>query len=77
MSLRSMMRDFGGRGLAIVAALTLIVVVGACFAITRTRELYLSFAVFHGYLEIAMLAYFLCSAPRSGRLARGDRADVS
>ena len=61
MSLRSMMRDFGSRGLGVCAALTLIVVAGACFALTRTRELYLSFAVFHGYLEIAMLAYFLCA----------------
>jgi hypothetical protein len=62
MSLRSMLRDFGGRGLGVVLGLTLVVALGACFALTRTRDLYLSFAVFHGYLEIAMLAYFMCAA---------------
>jgi hypothetical protein len=65
MSLRSMTRDFGSRGLGVVAALTVLVVLGACFALTRTLGLYLSFAVFHGYLEIAMLAYFLCAARTS------------
>jgi hypothetical protein len=61
MSVRSMLRDFGKSGVAIVAILTALVVVGAFFALTRTRNLYLSLAVFHGYLEMAMLAYFLCA----------------
>jgi hypothetical protein len=64
MSVRSMMRDFGSRGLLVVAALTVLVVASACFALTRTRELYLSLAVFHGYLEMAMLAYLLCARRR-------------
>jgi hypothetical protein len=67
MSVRSMMRDFGPRGLIVVIALTLLVVVGACCALTRTRELYLGLAVFHGYLEMAMLAYFLCQKSTSQR----------
>jgi len=62
MSLRSMARDFGTRGLVVVVALSLLVVFGACLSMVRTRELYLSLATFHGYLEIAMLAYFVCSA---------------
>ena len=62
MSLRSMARDFGPRGFAVVAALSALVLAGGFVSMVRTRELYLSLATFHGYLEIAMLAYFVCSA---------------
>jgi hypothetical protein len=69
MSLRSMLMDFGGIGLVAVALLSLLFVVGAGFALTRTRELYLSLAVFHGYLEIAMLAYFVCGSSARAKLS--------
>jgi hypothetical protein len=65
MSIRSIVRDFGPRGLAVVVVLSALVLAGAFVSMTRTRELYLSLATFHGYLEIAMLAYFMNSARRA------------
>jgi hypothetical protein len=62
MSLRSMVRDFGVPGLACVVVLAVLVVAAAALAPARTRELYFSLATFHGYLEVAMLAYFAAAA---------------
>jgi hypothetical protein len=62
MSARSALKDFGTVGSAAVLASILLVVVGALFHLHRTRNLYLSFASFHGYLELAMLMYFAVAA---------------
>jgi hypothetical protein len=61
MSIHSLLRDFGPKGVAVVVALAALVLAGAFVSMARTRELYLSLATFHGYLELAMLAYFLVS----------------
>jgi hypothetical protein len=53
-----LLQDFGARWLAVVA-LAAFAVVGLALADTvRTRHVYLSLAMFHGYLELALLAYF-------------------
>jgi hypothetical protein len=57
-SARSLVADFGRSGVAAVALTGLVVVVGAFSNVQRARSLYLSLAMFHGYLELAMLAYF-------------------
>lgn len=58
MAARSMTREFGRVGLALVLLSGLAVLVAACFDVHRTRNLYLSLAMFHGYLELALAAYF-------------------
>lgn len=55
---RRMTREFGKLGLALVIFTALAVLVAACFDVHRTRNLYLSLAMFHGYLELALGAYF-------------------
>ncbi|WP_437976860.1 hypothetical protein WMF11_06780 [Sorangium sp. So ce295] len=58
MSARSLRRDFGDAGLAAVAAVAGLVLIGALRSALGTRNLVLSLASFHGYLELALLAYF-------------------
>jgi len=58
MSVRALFRDLGAAGVAAVALAAAAVVLGACFDLHRARTLYLSLATFHGYLELAMLAFF-------------------
>jgi hypothetical protein len=65
MSARSLRRDFGGAGVVAVIGATLLVMVAACFALLRTRAVYLSLASFHGYLELAMGAYLAVRAAPS------------
>jgi hypothetical protein len=57
MSARSARRDFGPLGMALIAVMALLVVGASFVAIHRTRALYLSLATFHGYLELACLAF--------------------
>ncbi|MCU0681697.1 MAG: hypothetical protein MUF34_05485 [Polyangiaceae bacterium] len=72
MSFRSLARDFGPAGLALVAALALVVAGASLFSPHQTRALYLSLATFHGYLEVSALAFFLArgSHPAASALAR-------
>jgi hypothetical protein len=58
MSVRSLFSDLGAPGVAAVGLTATAVVLGACFDLHRTRGLYLSLATFHGYLELALLAFF-------------------
>lgn len=58
MAARSMLREFGRIGFALLLLSALGVLVAACFNVHRTRNLYLSLAMFHGYLELALAAYF-------------------
>ena len=57
MSARSLLSDFTKVGLAAMTLLALSVVVASCIDVHATRLSYLSLATFHGYLELAALAY--------------------
>lgn len=57
MTARALVRDFGVRGIALVAIAAL-AVLGASFVdMTGARNAYFAFAGFHGYVEGAMLVY--------------------
>lgn len=58
MSVRSLFSDLGAPGVAAVGLAAIAVWIGAAFDLHRTRELYLSLATFHGYLEFALLSFF-------------------
>jgi hypothetical protein len=75
MSLRSALRDFGRPGLLLVALAAIAVVAAAFLDLHRTRGVYLSLATFHGYLEVAMLSYFV-AAGRSPKHERDARASL-
>jgi hypothetical protein len=66
MTARGLARDLGGPWLLLLVAAALAVALGALFDATRTRAVYLSLAAFHGYLELAAVAYL---ATRAGRPA--------
>jgi hypothetical protein len=55
--LRQMYADLGWRGGAFVAAAASLVVLASFFDVHRTRQVYLSVAVFHGYLELIAAAF--------------------
>jgi hypothetical protein len=55
---RSLGREFGSVGFAALILGAFVVVAGAFFGIARARNLYLSLAMFHGYLELALGSYF-------------------
>jgi hypothetical protein len=57
MSVRSLFSDLGAPGVAAVVIAASAVLLGACFDLHRARGLYLSLATFHGYLELALLAF--------------------
>jgi hypothetical protein len=57
MSVRSLFSDLGAPGVAAVGIAASVVLLGACFDLHRARGLYLSLATFHGYLEVALLAF--------------------
>lgn len=57
-SARSLFADFGASGVATTAAAALVVLAASFIDAARTRGVYLSLAMFHGYLELALLAYF-------------------
>ena len=58
MSVRSLFADLGTPGVAAVGIAAAAVLIGAYFDLHRARALYLSLATFHGYLELALLAFF-------------------
>lgn len=74
MSLRALLRDFGPAVLGVITLLALLVIGGSLISPHRTRYLYLTIASFHGYLEVAALAFLLgrggLSAPASGEAER-------
>ena len=70
MSARSLFADLGAPGVAAVAIAAAAVVVGAWFNVHRARGLYLSLATFHGYLELALLAFFWVRGTRVPERAR-------
>jgi hypothetical protein len=65
-SFRALLADCGAPLLALAAALALALIVGAAFDAYGARTLYLRFALFHGPLEIAVIAVRLLDrAPRA------------
>lgn len=58
MSVRSLFADLGPAGVLTLALAAAAVLLGACFELHRTRALYLSLATFHGYVELALVAFF-------------------
>lgn len=59
MSVRALGRDFPGPWLAAIAVLAAIVLGASFLDVHRTRQLYMSLATFHGYLELAAGAFLL------------------
>ena len=68
MTLKGLDRDLGRVWLSVIAFSAIAVVVAALFDAARARAAYLSLAAFHGYLELAAVAYL------ATRLAR-ERPD--
>jgi hypothetical protein len=66
MSLRALARDFPAPWLAVVVVLAAAVLAASLLDVHRTRQLYLSLATFHGYLELAAAA-FLVVRGRDGK----------
>ncbi len=60
-SARAAVRDFGARGFVLLAVATLGIIGFGFVNPVSTRAVYLSVASFHGYLEVAMLAFLLLS----------------
>lgn len=66
-SYRALQTDFGVWPLLLVAASMLLLALGAVFALRESREAYLRFALFHGYLELAFMAVAWLEAPQRRR----------
>jgi hypothetical protein len=56
---RDLRSDLGRAGVVVVVALTLLVALLGVWHAAPTRRLFLSLATFHGWLELAVLAYLL------------------
>jgi hypothetical protein len=65
MSARSLVEDLGGVTVLVIVAAMVVVAIFALGNLERTRNTYLELALFHGYLELALLAYFLARADRN------------
>jgi hypothetical protein len=70
MTWRALVRDLGGRGLALGVAMAVVELVGGILSLARTRVLFLSLASFHAWMELALLAFFVA---RDGLWARPGR----
>ncbi len=77
MTARGIWRDFGGPWLALLALSTIAVVVGACFGAGRARSVYLSLAAFHGYLELAAVAYLVTRSAKRAPAAAWSASSIS
>jgi hypothetical protein len=62
MSVRAARRDLGRTGLTVVISCALAVALLSIVAVHRVRAMYLTIAAFHGYLELACLAFLLARA---------------
>lgn len=59
MSLRALARDFPAPWLAVIVALAAAILGASLLDAHRTRQLYLSLATFHGYLELAAATFLV------------------
>jgi hypothetical protein len=73
MSLRALKRDFPAPLLAVIVVLAAAVLGASLLEVHRTRQLYMSLATFHGYLELTAATFLLvrgkertCSPPATG-----------
>ncbi|HEY3819197.1 MAG TPA: hypothetical protein VGL81_18640 [Polyangiaceae bacterium] len=64
MTARSLVADFGKAGLALIVVLAVALGVGACFGLHEARGWYLGLSNFHGWLECALLGYFVVRGER-------------
>jgi hypothetical protein len=71
MTARGLARELGGPWLALLVAAALAVALAALLDASRTRAVYLSLAAFHGYLELAAVAYLATRAARPAVAGRG------
>jgi hypothetical protein len=60
---RELVDDFTAPGVALVVALALLVAVAGLAHAAPTRRLFLALATFHGWLELAALAYLFARGP--------------
>jgi hypothetical protein len=65
-SVRGLVRDFGVGGVSMIALVAASVVAFAFVGAARAERLYLSLAMFHGYLELALLSYFFAAGESRG-----------
>lgn len=68
MSARSLTRDLGGIGTLLTIGAVLLVLGASFVDVHRTRATYLSLATFHGYIEVALLAFFVARRTRAAAL---------
>lgn len=59
MSLRALVADFGARGVAVTVAACAAVLAGCAVNLSSARGVYFSAAGFHGYLELAVIAWLV------------------
>jgi hypothetical protein len=72
-SITSLRTDFGTIGLAVLALATLSVPLAAgMFDAARVRDVYLSVAVFHAWLELGVIGYVLVSRERLDQQVEGQ-----
>lgn len=64
MKASALVRDFGHAGCWILAAGLALMAVSSVWAPVNTRNTYLSLASFHGWLELALLSFFLAQGRR-------------
>jgi hypothetical protein len=73
MTWRALRRDFGDAGLAFVFVASAAFIVLPLFGLARARDAYFAVAGSHGYVEGAMLVYFLCGGQRATPTESGAR----
>lgn len=75
MTLRGLVRDFGGVGLVVIVLLAAFVLVASLVDHTGTRNAYFAIAGFHGYVEGVMIVFWTVHRPRTNR-ASGSVSNV-
>lgn len=76
MSVRSLFTDLGTPGVAAVVLAAAAVLLAAYFNLHRARAIYLSLATFHGYVELALLAFFWVRGAGPAHPALGSSATL-
>lgn len=74
MTLHSLLADFGAMGVAVTVAAFVAVLVGCAVNLSSARGVYFSAAGFHGYLELAVLAWLIVAGEMRPTLDVGERA---
>jgi hypothetical protein len=73
MTARGLLRELGPLGLALLALAGVVVAIAALSDARRARTIFLSLSAFHGYLELAAVAFLTTRAARA-RAAPGEVA---